>query len=126
MKAGDGGNGCLSFRREKFIPRGGPDGGDGGDGGDVVLVADGSLNTLVDFRHRRLFTDSPPGGGIIMLTDGRQQKWHTGHHLQLWLVHAGNGGGDFHGQAEDLGPVGRTARQQVKKRPVEGPDLIPP
>lgn len=49
--AGDGGNGCLSFRREKFIPRGGPDGGDGGDGGSVYLMADASLNTLVDFRY---------------------------------------------------------------------------
>ena len=48
--AGDGGNGCVSFRREKYIPRGGPDGGDGGDGGDVYLVADENLNTLIDFR----------------------------------------------------------------------------
>jgi GTP-binding protein len=53
VEAGDGGNGCVSFRREKFIPRGGPDGGDGGDGGQVYLVADSGLNTLVDFRHRR-------------------------------------------------------------------------
>lgn len=51
--AGDGGNGVASFRREKFIPRGGPDGGDGGDGGSVWLVADENLNTLVDFRYRR-------------------------------------------------------------------------
>ncbi len=55
VRAGAGGNGCLSFRREKYIPRGGPDGGDGGDGGDVVLCADPSLNTLVDFRFRRRF-----------------------------------------------------------------------
>ena len=55
VEAGAGGNGCLSFRREKYIPRGGPDGGDGGDGGDVVLCADPSLNTLVDFRFRRRF-----------------------------------------------------------------------
>ena len=55
VEAGAGGNGCLSFRREKYIPRGGPDGGDGGNGGDVVLCADPSLNTLVDFRFRRRF-----------------------------------------------------------------------
>ncbi len=55
VQAGDGGNGCVSFRREKFIPLGGPDGGDGGDGGSVWLVADEGLNTLVDFRHQRQF-----------------------------------------------------------------------
>ncbi len=55
VEAGDGGNGCVSFRREKYIPKGGPDGGDGGDGGDVYLVASDSINTLVDFRHQRLF-----------------------------------------------------------------------
>ena len=53
--AGDGGNGCVSFRREKYIPFGGPDGGDGGDGGSVFLVGDQGLNTLVDFRHKRTF-----------------------------------------------------------------------
>ena len=55
IKAGDGGNGCISFRREKFIPFGGPDGGDGGFGGSIWLVADEGLNTLVDFRHQRSF-----------------------------------------------------------------------
>jgi GTP-binding protein len=51
VEAGDGGNGAVSFRREKYIPRGGPDGGDGGDGGDVFLVAKENVNTLVDFRY---------------------------------------------------------------------------
>ncbi|WP_426663309.1 Obg family GTPase CgtA [Rhodanobacter aciditrophus] len=55
VQAGDGGNGCASFRREKFIPFGGPDGGDGGSGGSVWLVADEGLNTLVDFRHQRSY-----------------------------------------------------------------------
>lgn len=55
VAAGDGGNGCVSFRREKFIPRGGPDGGDGGDGGSVYMVADTGLNTLADFRYQRRF-----------------------------------------------------------------------
>ena len=55
VKAGDGGNGCMSFRREKFIPKGGPDGGDGGDGGSIFLEADSNLNTLVDYRYTRRF-----------------------------------------------------------------------
>jgi GTP-binding protein len=55
VHAGNGGNGCASFRREKYIPLGGPDGGDGGNGGSVWLVADEGLNTLVDFRHQRHF-----------------------------------------------------------------------
>ena len=55
VTAGNGGNGCIAFRREKFIPLGGPNGGDGGDGGDVWLQADENLNTLVDFRHETRF-----------------------------------------------------------------------
>jgi len=56
VKAGDGGNGMMSFRREKFIEKGGPNGGDGGDGGSVYLEADENLNTLVDYRYTRRFT----------------------------------------------------------------------
>ena len=65
VRAGKGGGGCLSFRREKFIPRGGPDGGDGGDGGDVLLVADEALNTLVDFRYQPRYQagNGEPGSG---------------------------------------------------------------
>jgi GTP-binding protein len=55
VHAGKGGNGCLSFRREKYIPKGGPDGGDGGDGGSVILVGTEGLNTLIDFRYTRNF-----------------------------------------------------------------------
>lgn len=55
VKAGDGGNGCVSFHREKYVAAGGPDGGDGGKGGNVIFVADNSLNTLVDFRFKKKF-----------------------------------------------------------------------
>ena len=55
VKAGNGGSGCLSFRREKYIPFGGPDGGDGGNGGSVIIKATDSLNTLADFRNKSLF-----------------------------------------------------------------------
>lgn len=55
VKAGDGGNGCISFRREKFVPRGGPNGGDGGKGGDIIIVASKKLQSLIDFRYRSHF-----------------------------------------------------------------------
>ena len=78
VEAGDGGNGCLSFRREKYIPRGGPDGGDGGDGGDVVLLADPSLNTLVDFRYTRRFRAERGRHG-----QGRDRTGRTGTDLRI-------------------------------------------
>lgn len=78
VQAGNGGNGALSFRREKYIPRGGPDGGDGGRGGDVLLVADKSINTLVDFRVRRKFKadNGAPGAG-------RNKTGVSGEHLTV-------------------------------------------
>jgi GTP-binding protein len=63
VEAGSGGRGCVSFRREKFVPRGGPDGGDGGDGGSVYLVAREGVNTLADFRVRRRFRAESGRGG---------------------------------------------------------------
>ncbi len=65
VTAGKGGNGCVSFRREKYIPRGGPDGGDGGDGGSIYLKANESLTTLADYRHKRIFSaeNGQPGMG---------------------------------------------------------------
>ncbi len=63
VKAGDGGNGCISFRREKYIPRGGPDGGDGGDGGNVIFEADASIDTLMDFRGQHHWRAERGGDG---------------------------------------------------------------
>jgi GTP-binding protein len=76
--AGNGGNGCLSFRREKYIERGGPDGGDGGRGGSVYLVADPSLNTLADFRMARKFKAESGEGG-----SGRNKTGKSGNDLDV-------------------------------------------
>lgn len=63
VTAGKGGNGCMSFRREKYIPRGGPDGGDGGDGGDIFFIGNSGLNTLADFRYTREYRAQHGAGG---------------------------------------------------------------
>ena len=80
VKAGNGGNGCLSFRREKYIPFGGPDGGDGGQGGSVIIKAKDGLNTLADFRNRSKFI-APNGktGG------GKNKKGRSGEDLIIEL-----------------------------------------
>ena len=56
VKAGDGGNGAISFHREKYVSHGGPDGGDGGKGGNIVFKVDDNLSTLADFRYKRKYT----------------------------------------------------------------------
>jgi GTP-binding protein len=78
VQAGNGGHGCLSFRREKFIERGGPDGGDGGHGGSVYLVADPSMNTLADFRVARRFRGEAGQGGA-----GRNKTGRSGEDLDV-------------------------------------------
>ncbi|KFF50293.1 Obg family GTPase CgtA [Salinicola endophyticus] len=78
VEAGKGGNGCLSFRREKFVPKGGPDGGDGGHGGSVYLIGDESLNTLIDFKFQRFYKaqNGQPG-------QGRQMSGKAGEDLHV-------------------------------------------
>jgi len=78
VQAGKGGNGCMSFRREKFIPKGGPDGGDGGDGGSIFVEADESLNTLIDYRFTRRYDAQNGKGGM-----GRGMTGSKGEDLYL-------------------------------------------
>ncbi len=78
VKAGDGGNGIVSFRREKYIPMGGPDGGDGGDGGSVYVVGSKDLNTLSDFRHTRRFVAKRGANG-----QGKNKTGHKGEDIVI-------------------------------------------
>ena len=78
VEAGRGGNGCVSFRREKYVPRGGPDGGDGGHGGSVYLIAKSGINTLAEFRVRRRFAAENGRGGA-----GRQRTGASGDDLYV-------------------------------------------
>ena len=74
LKAGNGGNGAVSFRREIYIPKGGPDGGDGGKGGDIVFKADKDTNTLVDFRYTPILTAEDGKNGSGTRSAGRSGK----------------------------------------------------
>jgi len=78
VQAGDGGSGCVSFRREKYIPKGGPDGGDGGDGGSVWLVTDPNFNTLIDFRYQRNYKAKRGTDGM-----GRNRTGPSGADLEI-------------------------------------------
>lgn len=142
VEAGKGGKGCVSFRREKFIPFGGPNGGDGGDGGSVYLAADGNLNTLVDFRHQRLFRAKNGQGGMGSDCTGRngadvQVKvpvgtvvYDDGSGEQIGdLVRAGQtikvAQGGFHGlgNARFKSSTNRSPRQFTPGTPGEARDL---
>src|SRR5512133_1120337 len=78
VKAGDGGNGCLAFRREKFVPRGGPSGGDGGRGGDVTLVASQHYNTLLHLRFNPEHVAQRGRHG-----EGSNKKGHDGYDIEV-------------------------------------------
>jgi GTP-binding protein len=137
VQAGAGGNGCLSFRREAHVPRGGPDGGDGGDGGDVVLVCDDSLRDLESFRRRSHFKARrgahgqgslrhgatgeplelavPPGTEVLVEEDGtRHDLVHPG---QRALVAMGGSGG--RGNKHFAGPTHQTPRFAERGLPGE-------
>lgn len=142
VQAGNGGPGCVSFRREKYVPRGGPDGGDGGNGGSVYLIADQSLNTLVDFQAQRRFKaghgaggmgkDRTGGGGdslsIPVPCGTRVYAEETGEMLgdltrdaDKLLVAAGGEGGK--GNARFKSSTNRAPRQSTPGTPGESRDL---
>ena len=142
VEAGRGGSGCLSFRREKYVPRGGPDGGDGGDGGDVVLVANPDLNTLVDFRFRRLYraehgrrgegSNCTGRGGEtlrIQVPVGTVVNEHNTHEFMGELLEAGQelvvatGGRRGLGNARFKSSTNRAPRKTTPGKPGEQRDL---
>ncbi len=113
VKAGDGGNGCASFRREKYIPKGGPDGGDGGDGGHVIAIGDPNVQTLLDFRNQSLWkaqrgedgrskqqfgasgesiTLRLPPGTLIFNNETSELVCDLGEGDEVVLAHGGEGG----------------------------------
>ncbi|NMP31819.1 Obg family GTPase CgtA [Thalassotalea sp. M1531] len=137
-EAGDGGNGCVSFRREKYVEFGGPDGGDGGDGGDVYLVADENLNTLIDYRFERfhraergqngmsrnctgkggkdLFLKVPVGTRAVDVDTGEQVGDLTTHEQKLMVAKGG-----WHGLGNNRfkSSTNRAPRQKTDGTPGE-------
>src|SRR3954466_10225595 len=103
VKAGNGGNGIVSFRREKFVPFGGPDGGDGGRGGSVYIVARAGVSTLLEFVRRRHFQAQNGGAGR-----GARQHGKAGEDLVI-NVPPGTGGRSDDGLTADLVRAGDTA-----------------
>jgi GTP-binding protein len=142
VAAGDGGNGMVSFRREKYIPKGGPDGGDGGKGGSVIAVADRNINTLVDYRYTRKFLAQrgenggtsdcygkagedivlrmPVGTVIIEANSGETIADMDEHGKKVTIARGGRGGlGNIHFKSS----TNRAPRQSTKGEPGEELDL---
>ncbi len=138
VEAGDGGNGCVSFRKEKYIEYGGPNGGDGGDGGDVYLIADESLNTLIDYRFERfhrakrgqngqsrdctgkgsddLYLKVPVGTRAVDVDTGEQLGDLTAHQQKLMVA---KGGWHGLGNTRFKSSTNRTPRQKTDGTPGE-------
>jgi GTPase len=142
VQAGNGGAGCVSFRREKYIPKGGPDGGDGGDGGSVFLEGNSGLNTLADFRHARHFRakNGQPGQGrqmygrgaddiiirvplgtIVKATETGETIGEITEHGERMLVARGGTGGK--GNIHFKSSTNRTPRQSTPGTPGEQREL---
>jgi GTPase len=138
VKAGDGGNGCVAFRREKFVPRGGPSGGDGGDGGDVIMESSERHNTLVHFRFNPEYKAQRGGHGegsnktgregadvllkvpvgTILYDDDTGEKVHDFSHPDERIIIA-RGGRGGRGNARFATPVHRAPREHEDGRPGE-------
>ena len=142
VQAGKGGNGCLSFRRERYVPLGGPDGGDGGKGGDVYLQVDEGLNTLIDFRYTHLFTAengqygmgnqrigkngadrvvTVPSGTLVYDDDTDELIGDLTSHAERLLVAKGASGG--RGNRHFKSSTNRAPRKTTKGKPGDVRDL---
>jgi GTP-binding protein len=142
VKGGDGGNGCTSFRREKYVPRGGPDGGDGGDGGSVILVASRHASTLLQFRYRprlaaqrgrhgqgsnktgrsgRDLLVSVPAGTLVLDGDGLRRLADLVEDGQRMVAARGGRGG--RGNARFSSPTNRAPTRSEAGWPGEERDL---
>lgn len=143
VKAGDGGDGMSSFRREKFVPKGGPSGGDGGRGGDVVFIVDNNVNTLLDFRYKRkfvakngdngqtkncygqkaepLYIKVPPGTIIKDEESGEVLADLTEVGQETVIVRGGRGG---RGNARFVNSINRSPTFSEKGEPGEGRSLV--
>jgi hypothetical protein len=119
VKGGDGGAGCVSFRREAYVPRGGPDGGDGGDGGSVFLEADPALTTLLDFRYKRHYHAERGTHG-----EGSNRHGKSGDDLIVGCRSApwyGTGTRRAHRRSHGAGPAGAGGTRHAgrpRQRPV--------
>jgi len=143
VQAGAGGNGCVSFRREKYVPRGGPDGGDGGRGGDVILAAAANKHTLLDFRYRHLFRAASgrhgsgqnrhgrggedlilevPVGTVVKDPLSQKELVDLAEPGQVWIAARGGAGG--RGNARFVSSTRQVPRFAEEGRPGEEAELV--